>query len=116
MNYKHNTKDTLSEQASKGGESSQIVVSNQSGPAEAVQAKPLQVTVYGNNFDKALKAFRALVQKERILSVYKERQTYEKASDRKRRKRNESKRKQYQELHPPTTIKKKKFKHKPSSD
>jgi ribosomal protein S21 len=54
-----------------------------------VQAQPLQVIVHGA-FDKALRAFRALVQKERILSTYKERQSYEKPSDRKRRKRIES--------------------------
>ncbi len=60
---------------------------------EPVQAKPLEVIVYNNNFDKALRAFRALVQKERILSAYKEKQSYEKPSDRKRRKKNEAKRK-----------------------
>ncbi len=38
-------------------------------------------------------AFRTLVQKERILSLYKEKQSYEKPSDKKRRKRNEMKRK-----------------------
>ena len=40
-----------------------------------------------------MKAFRALVQKERTLSTYKERSRYEKPSDKKRRKRNEMKRK-----------------------
>ena len=59
---------------------------------EPIQARPLEVKVY-NNFDKALKAFRALVQKERTISVYKEKQRYEKPSDKKRRKRNERKRK-----------------------
>ena len=61
--------------------------------SEAIQAKPLEVRVYGNNFEKAIKAFKALVQKEKILSLYKERQSYEKPSDKKRRKRNESRRK-----------------------
>jgi small subunit ribosomal protein S21 len=65
---------------------------------EAIQAEPLQVKVYGNNFEKALRAFRALVQKERILSIFKEKQTYEKPSNKKRRKRNESKRKQLELL------------------
>lgn len=60
---------------------------------QAVQSKPLEVKVYNNNFDRALKAFRALVQKERILSIYKDKQTYEKPSDKKRRKRSESIRK-----------------------
>lgn len=53
---------------------------------------PLEVKV-NNNFDRALKIFKALVQKEKILSTYKERSRYEKPSDRKRRKRNEAKRK-----------------------
>jgi small subunit ribosomal protein S21 len=75
--------------ASKGGES----VSQDSHSNEAVLAQPLEVKVYNNNFDKALRAFRALVQKERILSVYKEKQAYEKPSQRRRRKKNEAKRK-----------------------
>jgi ribosomal protein S21 len=57
-----------------------------------VLAHNLEVKVY-NNFDKAIKAFRALVQKERILSIYKEKQSYEKPSVKRRRKRNEMKRK-----------------------
>lgn len=61
---------------------------------EPIQAQPLEVKVFGNNFDKALRAFRALVQKERVLSSFKERQSYEKPSDKKRRKKNESVRKQ----------------------
>ncbi len=59
---------------------------------QPVQAKPLEVKVY-NNFEMALKAFRAIVQKERILSTFKDKQRYEKPSDKKRRKRNESRRK-----------------------
>ena len=51
---------------------------------EPVMGKPLEVIVYNNNFEKAFRAFRALVQKERILSAYKEKQTYEKPSDKKR--------------------------------
>ena len=82
-----------SKKASKGGESLAIVSDDKFAHIEPVQAQPLEVKVYGNNFDKALRAFRALVQKERILSTYKERQSYEKPSDKRRRKRNESKRK-----------------------
>lgn len=78
--------------APKGGETV-AAVSNKAGPGESIIAQPLQVKVYGNNFDKALRAFRALVQKERILSTYKEKQSYEKPSDKRRRKRNEAKRK-----------------------
>lgn len=78
--------------ASKGGETV-APVSNTVGPGEPILAQPLEVKVYGNNFDKALRAFRNLVQKERILSSYKEKQAYEKPSDKRRRKRNQSKRK-----------------------
>ncbi len=78
--------------ASKGGEISSQVP-EQFAHIEPVQAQPLEVKVYGNNFDKALKTFRFLVQKERILSSYKEKQSYEKPSDKRRRKRNEMKRK-----------------------
>jgi small subunit ribosomal protein S21 len=84
--------------APRGGETLPVVVSDRktAGPGEALQAKPLEVKVYGNNFDKALRAFRALVQKERVLSSYKEKQSYEKPSDKRRRKRNESKRKLFE--------------------
>lgn len=82
-------KKSSSKKAPKGGES----VSHDSHENEAVLAQPLEVRVYNNNFDKALRAFRALVQKERILSVYKEKQAYEKPSQKRRRKKNEAKRK-----------------------
>lgn len=72
---------------SKGGES----VKN---PAMVeVEFHPLEVKVYDDNFDRALRAFRAIVQKEKILSLYKEKQTYEKPSVKRRRKRNEAIRK-----------------------
>jgi len=76
--------------ALRGGDN---VSRDSSTHSEAIQAKPLEVKIYGNNFDKAIKAFKALVQKEKILSLYKERQSYEKPSDKKRRKLNESYRK-----------------------
>lgn len=79
-----------SKQFSKGGD---LVNSNSTTAPAELEFHPLEVKVYNNNFDKALKAFRALVQKERILSIYKEKQFYEKPSQKRRRKRNESKRK-----------------------
>jgi small subunit ribosomal protein S21 len=90
--------------APRGGEILPVVVSDikHAGPGEALQAKPLEVKVYGNNFDKALRAFRALVQKERVLSSYKEKQSYEKPSDKRRRKRNESIRKSFEVDKKPT--------------
>jgi small subunit ribosomal protein S21 len=81
---------------SKGGESynkNLDELAEKAGPGPAFEGKPLEVAVYGNNFDRALRAFRALVQKERILSLYKEKSTYEKPSDKKRRKRSEAIRK-----------------------
>jgi small subunit ribosomal protein S21 len=80
----------------KGGDSETVVVSDNSSKyanIEPVMLKPLEVVVYNNSFDRALKAFRALVQKEKILSSFKERRTYEKPSDKKRRKKNEMRRK-----------------------
>jgi len=50
---------------------------------------PIEVKVY-NNFEKAFKNFRSLVQAEKILSIFKEKQSYEKPSEKKRRKHNES--------------------------
>lgn len=93
-NYKKSKKD--SKKAPRGGETQAVEVVNDNNKfahIQPVQAQPLEVKVYGNNFDKALKAFRALVQRERILSAYKEKQTYEKPSQKRRRKRNEMKRK-----------------------
>lgn len=50
---------------------------------------PVEIKVYGN-FDRAFKSFRMLVQSEKVLSLYKEKQAYEKPSDKKRRKKNEA--------------------------
>jgi len=93
--YKKRTKKHFN--GAKGGDTKPVIVvddNNRVGPGEAILAQPLEVKVYGNNFDKALRAFRNLVQKERVLSSYKEKQFYEKPSDKKRRKKNESKRNQ----------------------
>lgn len=64
---------------------------SQCGPAEMDFSyfSPIEVKVY-NNFEKAFKSFRSLVQAEKILSLYKEKQSYEKPSDKKRRKHNEN--------------------------
>ena len=62
-------------------------------PAEIHEIKdlsPLQVEV-GNNFEDALRKFKSLVQKDKILSLYKEKQHYEKPSEKKRRRRREVK-------------------------
>ena len=87
-NYKKTYKPY--KKAMRGGESKPVEVNDKHEP---VQAKPLEVRVFGNNFEKALRAFRSLVQKERVLSIYKENQFYEKPSDKRRRKRGEMQRK-----------------------
>lgn len=61
-------------------------------PAEIHEMKeflPLQVEVV-SNFDDALRRFKSMVQKSKILSLYKEKQHYEKPSEKKRRKRREA--------------------------
>jgi small subunit ribosomal protein S21 len=78
----------------RGGENQPATVNSKKQEHEPIQAQPLEVKVIGGNFDRAFRAFRALVQKERILSIYKEKQGYEKPSVKRRRKINESKRKQ----------------------
>jgi len=95
-NDKKKRRNNSSNMAPKGGDTISRDSSTQY-PSDAVQATPLEVKVFGNNFERALKAFRAVVQKERILSAYKEKQTYEKPSDKRRRKRNEAKRKAMEE-------------------
>ena len=92
---KYNNKDRNSNSKySKGGENT-VAISSRTYPTDAVQAIPLEVQVF-NNFDRAFKAFRTLVQKERTLSLFKEKQSFEKTSDKKRRKRNESRRKLFE--------------------
>lgn len=51
--------------------------------------RPLEVKVYNGGFDRAFKQFRMAVQKDRILSLFKEKSSYEKPSEKRRRKRNE---------------------------
>ena len=93
MRENNNRRQRNYKKAPRGGELKPVAVNDKFAHIEPVQAQPLEVKVYNNNFDKALRAFRALVQKERILSIYKERQSFEKPSDKRRRKRNEMKRK-----------------------
>ena len=88
----YSKKEQTSNDNSKGGDLVKESVRTQFDHIQAIEAVPLQVQVF-NNFEKAMRAFRALVQKERILSLYKEKQRYEKPSDKKRRKKNEAARK-----------------------
>lgn len=108
-NYKRSYK---SSKGTKGGEPTPVAVNDPFAHIQPVQAKPLEVEVYNNNFDKALRSFRNMVQKERVLSSYKEKQSYEKPSDKRRRKRNEMKRKLQEVSAPPRP--RKSFKPRPS--
>jgi len=56
---------------------------------EPAKVEPLQIIV-GSSFEHALREFKGLVQHERIIGIYKERQSYEKPSEKKRRKRREA--------------------------
>lgn len=88
-----------------------MYVGNNRPTIESPVYKPLEVKVananknvpyevYLDSFIRASRAFRAIVQKEKVLSFYKESKTYEKPSDRKRRKRNEAARKRLEILFP----------------
>jgi ribosomal protein S21 len=58
--------------------------------------KPLEVKIT-NNFERGFKIFRSLVQADKILSTYKEKQSYEKPSVKRRRKKNEAIRRIFEE-------------------
>ena len=51
--------------------------------------KPLQVEVRGD-FESSVRLFKSMVNRERVLSIYKEYQSYEKPSDKRRRKKREA--------------------------
>jgi small subunit ribosomal protein S21 len=67
-------------------------------PTDTVIARPVQVEVRSGtreDFEYALRTFKSMVQKEKIISLYKEHQSYEKPSEKKRRKRREAAEKRY---------------------
>ena len=53
----------------------------------AWEKRGLYVEVRDNNINKAWRKFKRLVQEDGVLDVYKEKQHYEKASDRRRKER-----------------------------
>lgn len=70
-----------------------VLGNNGPGDSYLSKFKPLQVEVRGSSkedFEIAAKIFKSLVQKEKIISQYKEKQQYEKPSMKKRRKRREA--------------------------
>lgn len=92
-NRRYNTNSSNFNRAKKGGEGSAIELVIE--PHQPIQAKPLEIIVRDHdNVERCIRSFRSMVQKERILSDYKERQSYEKPSDKKRRKIGEYKRNQ----------------------
>ena len=56
---------------------------------DPVEISPLQVEV-GNSFEEAVRKFKVLFQKERIVALVKEKMAYEKPSVKKRRKQREA--------------------------
>lgn len=59
-------------------------------PQDEVVIEPLEIKVLHNNLEEALKRFKAKVQKEKIIQTYKQRQSYEKPSEKIRRKKREA--------------------------
>jgi small subunit ribosomal protein S21 len=59
-------------------------------PGDLLQFRGLEVKVYDNDFEDAFRKFKSLIQKEKIIAEYKEKQRYEKPSDKKRRKKREA--------------------------
>lgn len=57
--------------------------------SEVVEAEPLQIFVNGS-FEGAVQKFKSLFQKEKVIAKYKEKQAYEKPSEKKRRKQREA--------------------------
>lgn len=72
--------------------------SSSQGPAEIEEGyfKPLQVEV-GNNFERAFRNFRQMVQAEQVVAEWKRRQSYEKPSQRRRREKNEALQRAFEE-------------------
>lgn len=58
-------------------------------PTEEVELKFLEVKVW-SSFEDAMRRFRSIVQKEKIISDYKQYQKYEKPSEKRRRLKRES--------------------------
>ncbi len=75
-------------------------ITETNGPGEEYLSKfkPLQVEVRSGSredFEYAAKAFKNLVNREKVIADYKAHQSYEKPSEKKRRKRREAEKKRY---------------------
>jgi ribosomal protein S21 len=87
--------NSTSNEALKGGDNQvrhSVSLDRVSGPPEMDWSylSPLEVKVVNNNFEYGFKNFRNLVQKDGILSLYKQKSRYEKPSEKARRKHNET--------------------------
>lgn len=59
-------------------------------PGDLLQFRGLEVKVHDNDFEDAFRKFKSLIQKEKVIAEFKEKQRYEKPSDKKRRKKREA--------------------------
>ena len=92
--YEYSNSERSSQRPLKGGDSNFA----QTGiPGEAIVCTPLQAVNYDNNFERMFKTFRAMVQKEKIVSQIKENRAFEKPSDKKRRRVKEAARKRFED-------------------
>lgn len=87
--YERNRDQQITAFLKGGGDTNIRKTNNHLDDSYLDEFTPLEIKVYGNNFDRAFKTFRSMVQKDRILSLFKTKQSYEKPSVKKRRKRNE---------------------------
>jgi ribosomal protein S21 len=59
-------------------------------PADLSYFEPLQISTDKGRFEEASRIFKSMVQKEKVISLYKEKQAFEKPSVKKRRKSREA--------------------------
>lgn len=59
-------------------------------PVDLSSFRPLQVVVDPGRFEESCKIFKSIVQKDKILTLFKEKQSFEKPSVKKRRKSREA--------------------------
>lgn len=64
-------------------------------PADLSSFRPLEVRIDRGRIEDAIRLFKSVVQKDKILALYKEKQHYEKPSVKKRRKQREAAEKRY---------------------
>lgn len=63
---------------------------NKISVSEEVEVLPLEIHIHNNNFEDGFRKFKSLIQKEQIITNYKQRMAYEKPSEKIRRKEREA--------------------------